>query len=160
MHTARVTRTIHASSDRVWDAFDNFSGIAAFHPAVERSPALNEIERGVGAQRECHFYGGGSVKEVVIESQPGRQLKVEIYEMGPFPLKKAIADIDLMPKGDNTDVTFTMNFTPKFGPLGWLMGKTVMKSKFSKIFDSVLKGLDDHLRTGQLIGRKGELLPT
>ncbi|MCH8030730.1 MAG: SRPBCC family protein [Bacteroidetes bacterium] len=159
MHTVQVTRTIHASSDRVWDAFDKFSGIADFHPLVERSPALNGIERGIGAQRECHFYGGGSVKEVVLDSQTGRRQTVEIYEMGPFPLKKAIANIEFAPRGEETDVTFTMNFQAKYGPIGWLMGKTVMKSQFIKTIDGVLKGLDDHLRTGQLIGRKGELVP-
>ena len=159
MHTVQVTRTVHAPADRVWDAFDDFSAVANFHPLVELSPALNGIERGVGAQRECHFYGGGTIQEVVRESRPGRRQTVEIVETGPFPLKKAIANIELTPRDDATDVTFTMNYEPKYGPLGWLMAKTVMGGQFAKTFDRVLKGLDDHLRTGQLVGPKGMLIP-
>ena len=47
-----------------------------------------------------------------------------------------------------------MNFRPKFGPLGWFMGKTVMAGQFRKVLGSVLEGLETHLQTGEIVSRK------
>jgi len=45
----------------------------------------------------------------------------------------------------------TTNFTPKFGPIGWVMAKVMMKSRFRKTFEEVLAGLDSYVHTGQKI---------
>jgi hypothetical protein len=47
-----------------------------------------------------------------------------------------------------------MSFAPKFGPVGWLMGKTVMKAQFRKTLGSVIHGLETHMRTGAVVSRK------
>ena len=38
------------------------------------------------------------------------------------------------------------------------MGKLLMRPMLSKALKGLSKGLDDHIRTGQIIGSKGELL--
>ncbi len=57
-----------------------------------------------------------------------------------------------------TDVAFTMRFTPKYGPLGLVMAKTVMGAQLRKAMDGLLKGLEDDLRTGIAVDSKGVLV--
>ena len=40
----------------------------------------------------------------------------------------------------------------KYGPIGYLMGITVMKMQMKKVFNRVLVGLDTHLETGETVG--------
>lgn len=48
-----------------------------------------------------------------------------------------------------TVVTMTSTFTPKYGPVGWIMAKVMMQSKVRKTFEEVLDGLDAYIHTQQ-----------
>ena len=159
MQTITVSRTVEAPASRVWEALDDFGGIHRLHPLIERSPLLNGQPSGVGAERECHFYSGGSIKERVTARDEGRRLGVTFTDVGPFPMKDAHAEFALRPLGaGRTETTFRFDFTPKFGPLGVLMAKTVMGAQLRKSMNALLQGLDDHLRTGKHVGPKGVLV--
>lgn len=159
MHTVEVKRTIPLPHRRVWTTIDNFGGIYHFHPLVKDSHLTNDIATGQGAQRACHFHNGGSILEEIIEYQADRSYVVRITDTGPFPLKHADARLSAEPlDGGRTLVCMRMDFTPKFGLLGWLMGKTVMKSQFTKILTSVLAGLEHHLDTGNVVGPKDKFV--
>lgn len=153
MHHVNVTRTIDMSADRVWEVVDDFGAVYRYHPLVEQSPIRNGVPSGEGAERVCHFVGGNSITERITQYQPGAGYTIDIIEPGNFPLKSATARLSLHPQGAaSTRVGFEMVFQPKFGPVGWLMGKTVMRSQFRKVLDSVLAGLETHLRTGETVG--------
>ena len=150
-----VSRRISLPAEDVWPHLADFSGIARFHPFVETADQLSENNEGVGARRKCNFYDGKSVVERVLEWEPGRRQKIELSEM-PMPMKRAVAEFTVTPRGDrDTEVSITMFFTPKFGPLGALMGVLMMKPMMRKIFAQVLQGLEHHARTGEIIGRGG-----
>ncbi len=160
MHTTTVQRRFEVSANRVWAAFDDFGGIHNFHSMVEASPLTGGESRGLGCERECHMYGGGVVKERITHYEPGRRMTVNIIDAGPFPLRQAAADIEVVPKGPHASlVTFTMAFEPKFGALGWLMAKLIMVRQFHGLVGQILDGLATHLDTGQRIGRKGIPVP-
>jgi len=57
-------------------------------------------------------------------------------------------------------LSVTFELEPKFGPLGCLMGKLILRSMLTQALNGLTKGLDDHLTTGQVIGANGELLAT
>ena len=42
-----------------------------------------------------------------------------------------------------------MDYRVKFGPFGWVVGQTMMKMMMGKIFDGVLKGLADKVRSNR-----------
>jgi len=156
MHKVRVTRTIPVSADRAWEVLDDFGGIYRYHPVVERSPIKNGIASGLGAERVCHFDNGDQITELVTGYDAGHEYTVEITDPGKFPLTKAVARLGVEPAGrQRSVVSFDMAFQPKFGVLGWVMGKTVMKRQFRKILGSVLAGLETHLRTGEVVSRRG-----
>ncbi|TPV92603.1 MAG: SRPBCC family protein, partial [Myxococcales bacterium FL481] len=159
MSELTIKHTINAPSAAVWAVLADFGGIHRFHPAVDRSPLLGEASGGLGAKRACHFYDGNSIVEEVVGWEEGKSMRINIVE-GSMPLQCANAEIELDRQGPHrTEVTFTMRYEPKYGPVGRLMDKFMMRSKFGDLLEQVLAGLDQHTRTGALIGEGGVVPP-
>jgi len=152
MSIVTVSRLIARPRDEVFAALADFGGIHRFHPLVERSPVNADTkETGLGAERTCHFYDGNHIQERVVEFQQDSVLGVDIYD-GTMPLASAAARFVLSSEGDNTRVEMTMDYTPKFGIVGQAMNALVMKRKFTGMVTLLLAALDEHLRTGEVIG--------
>ena len=156
MHTVTATRTIDAPVASVWNAIDEFGNVYRFHPKIEHSESINDVATGKGAKRQCDFYDGAVIREEVIESIPEQRQVTDVFDLGSFPLKNMVGRLDLEPIDENrTEVTMTMSFTPKYGPVGWLLAKSMMKSQFSDLTEDILAGLDTHLQTGEIVGPDG-----
>ena len=155
MHEVNVDRVIDVSAEDAWAILNDFGSIYRFHPLVERSPIKNGVSSGIGAQRVCHFHDGNQITEEITDYEAGVGYEVEITDPGNFPLQRAVARLSVEPlSGERSRVSFRMAFKPKFGPLGWVMGKTVMAGQFRKILGRVLAGLEEHAQTGEVVGRK------
>jgi uncharacterized protein YndB with AHSA1/START domain len=160
MHTVSVTRTIDTPVATVWNALDDVGNVYRFHPMVESSESINDVTTGEGAKRQSNLYDGGALLEEVVESNPEHRQVVNVIDAGPFPLKEAVATFDLKPIDVNsTEVTMTMSFVPKFGPVGWLMAELMMENKLRAMCGDILAGLDTHLETGEIVGRMGNTEP-
>lgn len=146
MHSISVTREIDAPSADVWRVLDDFGGVARYNPTVETSRVVAGPDTGTGATRECVLAGGGRIEEEIVAYDPGTSYTVEFVDVGDFPLRENVVEISLESiDRTRTAVTMTSQFTPKYGPLGWVMAKTMMRSKFRETFDSVLDGLDSYV---------------
>jgi len=153
MHKVVVEREMKIPVHRAWEILDDFGGVFRYHPNVEQSPIDNGIASGLGAERVCHFDNGDQIKERVTDYEAGHEYTVDIIDPGNFPLKAARARLSLRSVDeDRSRVTFEMSFEPKYGPLGWLMGATVMQTQFRKVLASVLAGLESHALTGEIVG--------
>lgn len=141
MHTISRSRHTSHSAENIWEVLAAFDKVVDWHPRVERSPGTPRGEFGVGASRVCHFIDGTSVNETVTAVEPGRRMDIEISEMS-MPLKSLQGRLELIPEQGGSCVRMTMNFQPKYGPMGALMGTLMM----SKMLDQILAGLDEHLR--------------
>jgi carbon monoxide dehydrogenase subunit G len=158
MHSVNVTREMNSDAATVWRYIDDFGSVYKYHPGVESSEILGNRETGLGAQRQCEFYDGTSLKEKITHYDEGRSYTLELSDYA-MPLKSAVAHMEVTPTGtDKSRLSITLEFEPKFGPIGWLMGKLLMRPMLTKALKELTKGLDDHIRTGQFIGSKGELL--
>ena len=73
MPTVKTTRTINASSSKIWSVLSDFSNIQIFHPNVLDVDQLSQVDRGLGAERRCNFYSGGSVVEKITSWDDERQ---------------------------------------------------------------------------------------
>ena len=156
MHTVSATRTIDSPVATVWNALNDVGNVYRFHPMVEFSESINDVTTGEGAKRQSNLYDGGALLEEVVESDPEHRQVVNVIDAGPFPLKEAVATFDLKPIDENsTEVTMTMSFVPKFGPVGWLMAELMMKNKLRAMCGDILAGLDIHLQTGEIVGANG-----
>lgn len=144
MHTISRSRHTSHSSQTLWEALAAFDRVEDWHPRVERSPGTSRENFGIGASRVCHFIDGTSVNETVTSIEPGRSMHIEITEMS-MPLKSLQGRLELIPEQGGARITMTMNFEPKYGPLGSLMATLMMRPMMSKMLDQILEGLDQHL---------------
>ena len=155
MHKVVVQREIRVPLHRAWEILDDFGGVYRYHPTVEKSPIDNGIASGLGAERVCHFDNGDQIRERVTGYEKGQEYTVEIIDPGRFPLKtgKARLSLDSVDE-DRSRFTFEMNFEPKYGLLGWIMGATVMQTQFRKILGQILEGFETHATTGEIVSRR------
>jgi len=158
MSQINVERTINTDSNRVWAAIEDFGAIHRFHPGVQTSPIINGIRSGLGAQRTCHFYDGGQATEEVVFVDEGKSLTVSVLE-GPLPFHDVEVVFAVTPVSSGcTNISISMDYRPKFGPLGSAMNKIILRRKVSGFLKQVLDGLATHLQTGVLIGQNGKVL--
>ncbi len=133
---------IDATPEAIWSVLGRFMHIDEFAPLVSKVDALTSGDANVGAKRRCHFEDGGSVVEEVTNWVPNRGYRVLLSETDPMPITQAHAELRIHPKaGGNAEVVWSMDYQMKFGPLGWLLGQTVMKRMMGKVLDGNLQGL-------------------
>ncbi len=141
IHFERTT-DIDATSEAVWAVLGRYMHIHEFAPQVVSVDALTDGEDGVGSKRRCHFENGSSVVEEVTEWEAGKRYRVCLSEMEGMPVNEMYAEISIDQIGNGkTKVTWGIDYQVKYGPLGWLLGQTMMKMMMGKILDGNLKGL-------------------
>lgn len=142
------TLDIAATPDAVWAVLGRFMHIHEFSSRIKSVDALTDDNGGVGSTRRCHFTDGTSVVEEVTEWEANRRYRVRMSEIKAMPLHEAFAELSVEPlDGGRSRLKMAMDYRVKFGPIGWLMGQTMMKMMMGKIFDGVLKGLADKVRS-------------
>jgi len=145
------TLEIDANPDDVWAVLGRFMHIDEFAPLIKSVDALTEGENGVGSKRRNHFDNGTSLVEEVTEWEANRRYhRVRLSEMSAMPLHEAYADVSVEPMDNGRSmVKWAMDYRVKFGPFGWLLGKTMMKIMMSKVLDGNLNGLADKVRSNR-----------
>ena len=141
--------TIDASPEAVWAVLGRYMHVDAFAPLITSVDALTEGEDGLGSKRRNHFKNGTSVVEEVTAWEPNQGFTVKLSEMAAMPLHEAYSEVSIEPNGERSKVNWTFDYRVKYGPLGWLMGQTMMKMMMGKIVDGNLKGLADKVRSNQ-----------
>ncbi len=158
MHNVTVKKNINHSVEAVWSVLDDFGSAHRYNPAVETSEVIGSKPTGVGAKRECHFYDGSSLKETITEYTPNQGYSFTLSDFS-LPLKYAASRFEVSALGsDNSQLSITLEFEPKFGPVGWLMAKLMIRPKLTNALQGITKGLDDYQTTGQVVGVNGELI--
>ncbi len=149
IHNER-TLDIDATPDAVWAVLGRFMHIHEFSSRIDSVDALTDVDGGVGSKRRCHFSDGTSVVEEVTDWGDNRRYRVRMSELTAMPLHEAFGELSVEPlEGGRSRTKMAMDYRVKFGPFGWVMGQTMMKMMMGKIFDGVLKGLADKVRSNR-----------
>ncbi len=161
MATEKLTRTINAPSSKIWAAVSDFSNIQMFHPNVKDVDQLSEADRGLGAARRCNFYSGGSAVEKIISWDDERQF----FTCTVTEIAAPILDVTAGMRVEKLDshrskVHIEMNYVPQWGIFGKILNVLVMRFAMQSTFNKVLKGLELHVETGELIGKNGKPIPS
>ena len=144
------TRIIHGALAPTWTAISEMKAVQDWHPNVAGVALLSVHNSGLGAARRITFQDGNTVVETVNAESEGEFVTVEMTEL-PM-LENADVTIRLEEKSPKEiEVTFSIDYTVKYGPLGWLMGVLMMSRVFKKVFGISLAGLAYHLETGNLV---------
>ncbi len=158
MHNVTVKREMNNTAEAVWKVLDDYGTVYRYNPGVETSEILGEKKTGLGARRACHFYDGSSLKETIVRYVPNQGYSFMLSDFS-LPLKRATTHFQLAPiHKDKCLLSVTIEFEPKFGPIGWLMAKLLMRPMLTKALNGLAKGIDDYMTSGRLVGQSGALL--
>lgn len=153
-----VSRLIPFPIEKVWPMLANIDAIHRIHPMVESSPIVSQSCEGVGTTRVCKLYNGMEAVEEVTKIVDQQLIVIDIVKSG-MPFKKAFGEFYTSAiNGNNTFVEVRMYLEPKYGVLGSLMYTIMLKPMMTNILKGVLKGLEDHLSTGKIVGKSGKLI--
>jgi len=158
MHKVTVTKEMSHNVEAVWKVLDDYGSVYKYNPGVKTSDILGAKRTGLGARRQCNFCDGSSFKETIVEYVPNEGYSFTLSDFS-LPLKSANSHFGLTAiSGSKSSLSVTLEFEPKFGPLGWLMAKLLMRPALTKTLNGLVSGLDDYMKSGQLFGESGELL--
>ncbi|MEM9651894.1 MAG: SRPBCC family protein [Actinomycetota bacterium] len=150
MGAVQETKVVNGSIDKAWEAISRMSAVQDWHPNVARVTVLSGQESGVGASRRVEFHDGNSVVETVTAEAAQQFVTMAMTEAQM--MKRASVTISVSERSaETTEVTFDLDYTMSFGPLGALMGAIMMKRVFTKVFGMALDGLSYHLQTGRVV---------
>lgn len=153
-----IKRNIEVPASAAWEVIDAFGSVYKVNPVVERTTLVGDKATGEGAQRVCDFYNGQSVTETIVQYDEGRSYTIELSEFS-LPFKSVRTRIEVSSiSGDRSQVAFYLEFAPKFGPIGWVMAQLMFKPFLRKALMGFAKGIEDHIKTGKIVGEKGKLI--
>jgi uncharacterized protein YndB with AHSA1/START domain len=133
-----ITRQIDAPVETVWEVLHDFGDIQRWSPGVTYSALTSQGPVSEGSTRHCDFAPFGGVHERVDRHVPNERLTVNLYETYKLPISGAIADFNIAPRDDGTELTLHYSYTPNL--LGRLM-KSYTDKQMRKGIGGITKGL-------------------
>lgn len=129
---------------RIWALLADLGAVQTYNPMVRSTRILGATSSGVGAVRECDLRPSGEVSERVIHWEEGRAIGFEVVKSEfPFHFMRWITCLEVSEQGCR--ITQDLEYQPKFGPLGWLLDRLVMRRKLrsnlDQVFAALIKGL-------------------
>jgi ligand-binding SRPBCC domain-containing protein len=138
-HDVRAT----CPPERVWALLADLEAVQHYNPGVRRAVIESSQRRGVGALRSCELVPKGRVVERVTHWEDGRAVGLEVTESNwPIHFMRWVTRIE--PDGSGTRITQSLEYAVKFGPIGRLLDRLVMKRKLTSALDGVFASLVKH----------------
>jgi len=126
--------------DRVWAVLADLEAVQHYNPTVRAATVRGARRSGVGAERVCDLLPKGRVVERVTHWADGREVGLEVAESDwPIRFMRWVTRIE--PKGAGSLISQNLEYELKFGPLGWLLDKLVMKRRLTATLDDVFARL-------------------
>jgi uncharacterized membrane protein len=134
---------IDAPRETVWHRLADLGGIHEFHPGLRGSGLLGEQPEGIGARRRCELRRGGHLDEQVVEWKDGESLALVVTGgRGLPPMVRAGGRFTLRDaQAGGTIVSLTLEYQLRYGWLGSLMDRVLVRREFERTVPGILKGL-------------------
>ena len=138
---------IAAPPEKVWAVLADLEAVKHYNPSVKHAEYTSTLRECVGASRHCDLKPNGWVKERVTAWEPQKAVTMELYE-SQWPLKFMRWRTALTPDGAGTRITQQMEYQVKFGILGGLMDRLVMRRKLDQTLAEVFVSLKRFIESG------------
>lgn len=125
---------------RVWAILSDLEAVQFYNPNVRTARVLGSSRSGLGAVRECELNPSGQVTERVIHWEDGTAVGFEVVK-SDFPFHFMRWTTRLEPQAHGCRITQDLEYSPKFGPLGWLLDALVMRRKLRSNLDQIFAAL-------------------
>lgn len=132
---------IQAPVEKIWEALSNIEELEKYDPTVKRSIALSPNRSGIGSKRKVDMRDGKNwFEEECTAWQPNKALTYELTSCS-FPIHRLKHSYSFRVKGDVTSVKQVMDYTVKFGLLGKVMDKLMIRKQSDAGIKKFLAGL-------------------
>ena len=150
MSEIKLEIAIDAKPEKVWEVLGDFGNVYKWSPAIRASASVEGHERGGDAIRSCELPGFGSVNETVTEWSEGEGFTYLAEATGP--VKTAVSGWRVRSEGAGSVVTVAVDFKVRYGILGTVMDRLIVRRMLRRIVARSLAGLRHYVMTGEEVG--------
>jgi len=144
MTTLKHEIKINASKGQVFSTLANLELVEKYNPGVVSAHYISTEHNGVGAARECDIGKEGKIRERVTGFEDGKFISMELYEHS-WPLEFMYWKTVVERVNNATVVSQTIEYKVKFGILGTLLDKLVMKNNLDKSMNEIFKSMKNYI---------------
>ncbi len=137
--------TVNASVQELWSVLSNLEELDQYDPTVKKSTIISTQRSGMGAARKVLMRDGKNwFEEKVTEFEPGKALCYQLTDCS-FPIHGLKHSYRFKPTPNGTEVEQVMEYTVKFGLLGKLMDRLMIRKQTSAGIHKFFTGLKAHV---------------
>jgi len=141
---------INTPSSAVWEVLKEFGTVSEWAPTVTKSYYLNSKTSGVGTARHCDIQGFGGIQETVTDWQEGKGFTYSVTPLGPLAASNSrwnISSVD----DQTSKLEVTLSYDIRFGILGKILHKLVMRKKLEQALPETLSATKKHVEKTYLL---------
>ena len=138
-HQVTGSMAIEAPAESIWQVLADFHQVRRWAKEVTHCVPLGDVTSGIGSGRRCEIRGVGSVDEYIDVWQPHHRFGYSVSRLGP--VAQASSRWQLEPAGAGTQVTLSLHYNMRFGPLGRLLNRIIARRRLEQSIPGVLKKL-------------------
>lgn len=137
MTTLEFSKTVSAPTNLVREVISDVEAYADVAPNLSR--AAIESGEGAGMVRRCWDTQGGSWRETCSAWLPGREYRMVVDTSDyPYPFTAMAGRWSVEPDGDGSRIRMLFDYRLPYGPLGSLLGRTLVARKFRPVAENLL----------------------
>jgi ribosome-associated toxin RatA of RatAB toxin-antitoxin module len=150
------SRTFEATPERVWEVVTDGELYAEVAPNLSRVEVLSG--EGEGMVRECADTDGRAWRETCTVWEPGERYRVDVHVADSPVHRRAFhsftGEWSVEADGDGARATMTFEYEPRYGPLGWVLGK-VGEREGKRLTRAIFDGWERELAARQVTAVEG-----
>lgn len=144
MSTLHNEITINAPADKIWNILATPDLLEKYDPTIKNSTLVSHEKTGLGAKRKINMLDGKNwFEEKITEYNPANNLTYQLTACS-FPIKGLKHTYRLEKSGSSVKVRQTMDYEVKFGLIGKLMDKLMIRKQFDSGIKKFFAGLKDY----------------
>jgi len=135
---------INTSASVAWDLLKDFGHVSNWAPSVTKSYYLGTQTSGIGTGRHCDIAGFGSIQEVITDWQEGKGFTYSVTPLGPLAKSRSTWWLEHV-DDQTTKLQVTFSYDLRYGLLGKILHKLVMRKKLEQSLPETLAATKNHL---------------
>jgi hypothetical protein len=128
---------------KIWGVLSDLTAVKFYNPTVSAAQVTGEKTSGVGAIRQCDLKPKGKITERVTIWEEGEALGLEIAE-SDWPITAMSWVTRITPSGGGSVIDQKLEYSMKYGHLGWLLNQIIMRRIIEKNVGVALQGMIRH----------------
>jgi ribosome-associated toxin RatA of RatAB toxin-antitoxin module len=145
MTTLHNEISIQAPIEKIWDALAVIDKLEEFDPTVQKAVALSSAKSGLDAKRKVHMKDGKNwFEEKVTEFKPNEALCYQLTDCS-FPITGLSHSYSFEKNGSGVKVKQLMKYTVKFGLLGRLLDRLMIRKQTDAGIKKFFEGLKEYV---------------